>query len=133
MIFLESSMGIFLDKSQFSSTTFLRHLVDARPYTIEVIFSDNSTVYKGTPNHEFVKIYKKYHINQKFTKSAKPQTHGRAERVIRVMSPRLTLPEDFKDRDFLKIMRKRSMQGIVLDSCNASHSARKIIKRMLLR
>ena len=30
-------------------------------------------------------------------------------KIIRVMGPKLTLPEDFKDHDFLKIMRKWHM------------------------
>ena len=42
--------------------------------------------YKGTPNHEFVKDYKEYCINQKFTKPLyRPQPKGKAERVIRIM------------------------------------------------
>ena len=76
---------ILPDKSQFSSTAFLHRLVDECPYTIEVIFSDNGTEYKGTPNHEFVKACREYRINQKFTKPARPQTNGKAERVIRTM------------------------------------------------
>ena len=72
MIFLENSMRIFPDKSQFSSTTFLRHLVDERPYTIEVIFLNNGTEYKGTLNHEFVKACRKNIVTEK-------------QRVIRTM------------------------------------------------
>ena len=41
--------------------------------------------YKRTLNHEFVKDYREYRMHQKFTKPAKPQTKGKAERVIRIM------------------------------------------------
>ena len=49
---------IFPDKSQFASTSFLHRLKDECPYTIEVIYSDNGTEYKGTSDHEFVKVCK---------------------------------------------------------------------------
>ena len=76
---------ILPDKSQFASTAFLHRLKDECPYTIEVIYSDNGTEYKGTPEHEFVKACKEYSMNQKFTKPACPQTNGKAERVIRTL------------------------------------------------
>jgi transposase InsO family protein len=64
---------------------FLHRLVDECPYTIEVAYTDNGTEYKGTPDHEFVKVCKHYKINQKFTRVARPQTNGKAERVIRTI------------------------------------------------
>lgn len=73
------------DKSQYSSTAFLHRIVDECPYTIEVIYSDNGTEYKGTTNHEFVKACNSYKINQKYTRVARPQTNGKAERVIRTL------------------------------------------------
>lgn len=76
---------ILPDKSQYSSTDFLHRLVDECPYTIEVIYSDNGTEYKGTQAHEFVKACNDYRINQKFTRTARPQTNGKAERAIRTM------------------------------------------------
>lgn len=76
---------ILPDKSQFSSAMFLHRLVDECPYTIEVAYTDNGTEYKGTQDHEFVKACKHYKINQKFTKVARPQTNGKAERVIRTI------------------------------------------------
>lgn len=76
---------ILPDKSQFSSTMFLHRLVDECPYTIEVAYTDNGTEYKGTIDHEFVKACRQYRINQKFTKVARPQTNGKAERVIRTI------------------------------------------------
>ena len=73
------------DKSQFSSTIFLHRLVDECPYTIEIAYTDNGTEYKGTTDHEFVKACRQYKINQKFTRVARPQTNGKAERVIRTI------------------------------------------------
>ena len=55
------------------------------PYTIEVSYTDNGTEYKGTIDHEYVKACKMYRINQKFTRIARPQTNGKAERVIRTI------------------------------------------------
>ncbi|WP_369862050.1 integrase core domain-containing protein [Francisella philomiragia] len=76
---------ILPDKSQFSSTMFLHRLVDECPYTIEIAYTDNGTEYKGTTDHEFVKACRQYKINQKFTRVARPQTNGKAERVIRTI------------------------------------------------
>lgn len=76
---------ILPDKSQFSSTIFLHRLVDECPYTIEIAYTDNGTEYKGTTDHEFVKACRQYKINQKFTRVARPQTNGKAERVIRTI------------------------------------------------
>ena len=76
---------ILPDKSLYSATAFLHRLVDECPYTIEVIYSDNGTEYKGTQQHEFVKACRDYRINQKHTRPARPQTNGKAERVIRTI------------------------------------------------
>ena len=76
---------ILPDKSQFSSTMFLHRLVDECPYTIEIAYTDNGTEYKGTTDHEFVKACRQYKINQKFTRVARAQTNGKAERVIRTI------------------------------------------------
>jgi len=76
---------ILPDKSQYSSTMFLHRLVDECPYTIEIAYTDNGTEYKGTTDHEFVKACRQYKINQKFTRVARSQTNGKAERVIRTI------------------------------------------------
>ncbi|MFA9486360.1 MULTISPECIES: integrase core domain-containing protein [unclassified Moraxella] len=41
--------------------------------------------YKGTKDHEFVKVCYANNINQKFTKVGRLQTNGKAERVIRTL------------------------------------------------
>lgn len=57
---------IYGDKSQFSSASFLQDDVLAQvPYTIECIYSDNCSEYKGTPDHAFVGLCMENKINQK--------------------------------------------------------------------
>lgn len=41
--------------------------------------------YKGKKDHEFAKACYQNNINQKFTKVGRPQTNGKAERVIRTL------------------------------------------------
>ncbi len=60
-------------------------MIEPCPYQIDVIYSDNGNEYKGTTQHEFAKVCYDNHINQKFTKVGRPQTNGKAERVIRTL------------------------------------------------
>ena len=73
---------ILPDKSQWSSSKFLNDVLEECPYTTEVMYTDNGSEYKGTPHHAFVKMCAERRINQKFTRVARPQTNGKAERVI---------------------------------------------------
>ena len=77
--------AILPDKSAVSATTFLRQVIEECPYTIECLYSDNGTEYKGGSEHPLVKLCENNHIQQKFTKTARPQTNGKAERVIRTL------------------------------------------------
>ena len=77
--------GIFPDKTQFSSAEFLRQAVDQCPYTVEYVYLDNGKEYKGTTNHAFVSLCKEHVIGQRFTRTKRPQTNGKAERVIRTL------------------------------------------------
>lgn len=77
--------AILPNKTQFSSAEFLRQTVDQCPYTVEYAYSDNGKEYKGTTNHAFVSMCVGYGIGQKFTKVKRPQTNGKAERVIRTL------------------------------------------------
>lgn len=76
---------ILADKSQYSSAKFLNDVLEETPYTIEVVYTDNGSEYKGTPHHAFVKACAEKRINQQFTRVARPQTNGKAERVIRTL------------------------------------------------
>ncbi len=74
--------GIYLDKTQYSSAEFLHRVLDECPYTGEFSYSDNGTEYKGTDRHAYVTRCRKAGIGQKFTRCKRPQTNGKAERVI---------------------------------------------------
>ncbi|MBN3858948.1 DDE-type integrase/transposase/recombinase [Neisseriaceae bacterium PsAf] len=84
---------IYPDKSQFSAADFLQNnILEQSPYFIDCIYTDNGTEYKGTKDHALVQLCDQQRINQKYTHTARPQTNGKAERVIR------TLMEMWHDR-----------------------------------
>jgi transposase InsO family protein len=77
--------AILPDKTQDSTAAFLKQVIDECPYTIECVYSDNGTEFKGTLEHAFVQVATQAGIAQKFTRPARPQTNGKAERVIRTL------------------------------------------------
>ena len=78
--------AILPDKTADSAAKFLTgHLIDPCPYLIECVYSDNGTEYKGSANHAFGVACYENGIGQKFTRIARPQTNGKAERVIRTL------------------------------------------------
>ena len=77
--------GIFPDKTQDSAASFLGQVLEECPYTIECAYSDNGTEYKGGTDHAFVSHCKAMGIGQKFTRVKRPQTNGKAERVIKTI------------------------------------------------
>lgn len=100
--------GIYEDKTQFSAAEFLNKDVLAQcPYTVECVYSDNGSEYKGTKAHAFVSLCLENQINQKFTQVARPQTNGKAERVIRTLMEMWHQKEEFKDREDRKAKLKR--------------------------
>jgi len=68
------------------------------PYTIEYTYSDNGKEYKGTDAHEFVRLCRENGIGQKFTRCNRPQTNGKAERVIRTLMEMWHTQEQFRGR-----------------------------------
>jgi transposase InsO family protein len=90
--------GIFPDKTQHSAELFLRQVVDECPYTIEYTYSDNGKEFKGVGDHAFVKACTELGIGQKFTRVNRPQTNGKAERVIHTIMEMWHQQETFKDR-----------------------------------
>lgn len=90
--------AILPDRTQYSSTHFLKQVVDECPHEIEYSYSDNGKEYRGTDNHEFVQICKAYGIGQKFTRINRPQTNGKVERVIRTLMDMWHNKERFKSR-----------------------------------
>jgi len=84
--------NIFPDKTQHSAARFLIGTIIAQcPY------SDNGTEFKGTDNHIFGKAYRLNGIGQKFTRINRPQTNGKAERVIRIPMDMWHSQISFKD------------------------------------
>ncbi len=77
--------GIYPDKTQYSAQSFLQQVVMECPYTVEYTYSDNGKEYKGSSNHAFVQQCEILGIGQKFTRINRPQTNGKAERVIRTL------------------------------------------------
>jgi len=78
--------AILPDKTQYSAKTFLDQVLDECAYTIECYYTDNGKEYKGNIfSHAFMRTCEKNKIEQRFTKVRRPQTNGKAERVIRTL------------------------------------------------
>ena len=91
---------ITTDKTQYSSKQFLNQILEECPYKIEQIYSDNGTEYKGNEDkHEFMLLCKSNNIEQRFTKIKRPQTNGKAERVIRTLLEMWHDKTKFKNRE----------------------------------
>jgi len=71
--------AILPDKTADSAAKFLTE------HLIECVYSDNGTEYKGSANHAFGAACYENGIGQKFTRVVRPQTNGKAERVIRTL------------------------------------------------
>lgn len=99
--------AILPDKTQYSSEKFLKQVIRECPYTIEQVYSDNGTEYRGDrENHAFMKLCGENKIEQRFTKVKTPQTNGKAERVIR------TLLEMWHERTLFKNRLHRKLELI---------------------
>lgn len=78
--------AIMPNKTSSSAQTFLMQMLEECPYTIECIYSDNGTEYKGVvPDHPFALTCAVHGVKQRFTKVKHPWTNGKAERVIRTI------------------------------------------------
>jgi len=95
--------AILPDKTQFSSKSFLEQVLEECAYTIEQIYTDNGTEYKGSlAKHEFVRLCQENKIEQRFTKIKTPRTNGKAERVIRTIMDMWHNKTRFKSRQHRK-------------------------------
>lgn len=78
--------AILPDKTQYSSTAFLKQVLEECPYTIEIWYTDNGTEYRGNVGkHELMKLCQENGIKQHFTRPHTPRTNGKAERVIKTI------------------------------------------------
>ena len=99
---------IMPDKTQDSAAAFLVDNVIAQcPYQIDYVYSDNGKEYKGSSHHSFVHACAQHGIGQKFTRIARPQTNGKAERVIRTIMQMWHDNIEFKDSAHRAIELKR--------------------------
>lgn len=102
--------GIYSDKSQFSAAKFLKEdVLEQSPYWIECVYSDNGTEYKGTAQHAFAKLCLECNMIQKHTRVARPQTNGKAERVIRTLMEMWHEKIEFTDSE----ERKRDLKRFI--------------------
>lgn len=100
---------ILPDKTMESSGIFLESCIDTVPYKIECAYSDNGTEFKGTDEHDFVRVCSSNGIEQKHTRIARPQTNGKAERVIRTILEQWLRKHTFYSRE----ERRKSLQEFV--------------------
>lgn len=77
---------IYPDKTQHSSADFLARVIRDCPYTIERVMTDNGSEYRGgNIDHAFRYVVHANGLKQSFTRVCRPQTNGKAERVIRTL------------------------------------------------
>jgi transposase InsO family protein len=105
----ELFVAIMPDKSQYSAAKFAVQVIEECPYTIECLYSDNGTEYKGSATHALVRLCAEHGIAQRFTRPRRPQTNGKAERVIRTIMEMWHQQNLFSDRS----ERKRSLLRFV--------------------
>lgn len=101
---------IFPDKGQYSSAMHLEETINDVPFEIECAFSDNGSAYRGRRDHAFVDKCIKNKIYQGFTRTRRPQTNGKAERVIRTLMEEWHIKGKFNTRE----ERRKSLQEFVL-------------------
>lgn len=90
--------AILPDKTATSAAKFLtEQVIEPCPYQIDCIYSDNGSEYKGAANHAFGVACFENNINQKFTRPARVQTNGKAERVIRTLMQMWYKKTEFTD------------------------------------
>lgn len=95
--------AILPDKTSGSAAKFLlEEVISPCPYLIECVYSDNGTEYKGGQKHTFASACFSNGINQKFTRPARPQTNGKAERVIRTLMEMWHSKTTFTDSEHRK-------------------------------
>lgn len=72
---------ILPDQTSWSAAIVLDEAIQMLPFEVECIYSDNGKEFKGA----FKQLCARYHIPQQFTRPYRPQTNGKAERVIKTI------------------------------------------------
>jgi len=69
------------DQTSYSAAIVLDEAIEMLPFSIETIYSDNGKEFKGA----FKQLCQHYQLPQQFTRPYRPQTNGKAERVIKTI------------------------------------------------
>ena len=72
---------ILPDQTSYSAAIVLDEAIQMMPFEIECMYSDNGKEFKGA----FKQLCLQYSIPQQFTRPYRPQTNGKAERVIKTI------------------------------------------------
>lgn len=95
---------ILPDQTSYSAAIALDEALTMLPFPVECIYSDNGKEFKGA----FKELCRSRHIPQQFTKPYRPQTNGKAERVIKTIKGLLR-----KHRFLSREERRRILYAIV--------------------
>lgn len=115
-------------KNQNISAQFLEEVIKLAPYKIEMTLSDNGTEFKGGDEHAFKLVCDCHGIEQKYTKPRRPQTNGKAERVIRTIMEFCHLNDQKRTSEERKEILKRF---VLYYNTSRPHSALKDGKKYL--
>lgn len=95
---------ILPDQTSYSAAIVLDEALEMLPFKVECIYSDNGKEFKGAFKHLCAKLK----IPQQFTRPYRPQTNGKAERVIKTVKEMLR-----KHRFTSREERRRILYAIV--------------------
>lgn len=95
---------ILPDQTSYSAAIVLDEAIQMMPFEIEAIYSDNGKEFKGA----FKQLCAYHGIPQQFTRPYRPQTNGKAERVIKTLKG-LLAKHNFTSRE----ERRRILYAIV--------------------
>jgi transposase InsO family protein len=95
---------ILPDQTSYSASIALDEALTMLPFPVQTIYSDNGKEFKGA----FKQLCREQHLRQQFTRPYRPQTNGKAERVIK------TLKESLRKHHFTsREERRRILYAVV--------------------
>lgn len=112
-------------KNMESAAIFLETALNIMPFPIDCMYSDNGSEFKGSKDHCFSAVCRRKNIEQRFTRPNRPQTNGKAERVIR------TIMEECLNQKYenCEERRKALRKFVTIYNEQRPHSALKINKK----